>query len=771
MKALKSFSLFISIGSCLLAKGADKPNIILILADDMGWNGLSSFGNQYVQTPNIDRLAAEGMKFTNAYASSVCSPTRASLISGQSEARHNIVGTGGGQPFAATLCPPKSGEIPRSSYTIAEPLRDNGYECAVMGKWHVYKYEVSAAFKQGGGFAYFNDFGFNHVCAAGEGANPKTKSDKAVDTLTNYTLNFIEQNYQKPFFAYVSHFTVHHTLHAPDSLVQKYVNKGFPLNNSYDNRPSAKYLAMINHFDNSVGRILDKLEQLGIANNTMVILSSDNGGVNNYWDHGPLRGFKGSMYEGGIRVPFLVRWPEKVAAGTVCDVPIQLTDLYPTFIDINGIAPKADYPLDGESIYPLLKQDGNLNREAIFWHRPCYQPKYAGTPTSVIRKGDYKLLFYYNDYLKYDPSHNKSIGSFYGDLYIGKKVELFNIKVDIGETNNLASSMHELTNEMVTDLKNFLQKINVKLPIANPHFDSINWRKGGSLPAYTAPDYNSVFNLSDTASVKFEYKGDGSNTAQSFFIETFGDEAPDLTEYAGGVHGSRLDEYSGYDNTDIEFVPTSNSHFSIVTPELSSEDFGGSGGSALFFGAASASEKCIIKNINTLGYDSVRLSYSILKGTAANSTIAVKYSVNEGTGWTELSNTGTATIGEWRHISPPDILPSVANLWIELGVQRQYTLFDDIRLSGILKGSTNIRKTRMGKAYIYPNPANNTITVVRNEDVVKMELICMEGKVLREVFQTNTMYLNGINNGTYVLRFKTKNCDINTEKIIVHNQE
>jgi arylsulfatase A len=148
---------------------------------------------------------------------------------------------------------------------------------------------------------------------------------------------------------------------------------------------------MINHFDNSVGRILNKLDELGIANNTMVIFASDNGGVNSYWDHNPLRGFKGSMYEGGIRVPFIVRWPEKVAAGTVCDVPIQLTDLYPTFIDINGITPKADYPLDGESIYPLLKQDGNLNREAIFWHRPCYQPKYAGTPTTVIRKGDYKL--------------------------------------------------------------------------------------------------------------------------------------------------------------------------------------------------------------------------------------------------------------------------------------------------------------------------------------------------------------------------------------------
>ncbi len=341
MNALKKISIIIFFGLYLLAKGADKPNIILILADDMGWNGLSSFGNKYVQTPNIDRLAAEGMKFTNAYASSVCSPTRASLISGQSEARHNIVGTGGGQPLAATLCPPKIDEIPRSSYTIAEPLRDNGYECAVMGKWHVYKYEVSAAFKAGGS-AYFNDFGFNNVCAVGESATTETKNDKAVDTLTNYTLNFIEQNYQKPFFAFVSHFTVHHALYAPDSLVQKYVNKGFPINSEYTNRPSAKYLAMINHFDNSVGRILNKLDELGIANNTMVIFASDNGGVNSYWDHGPLRGFKGSMYEGGIRIPFIVKWPEKVVAGSVCDVPIQLTDWYPTFININGIAPKAD---------------------------------------------------------------------------------------------------------------------------------------------------------------------------------------------------------------------------------------------------------------------------------------------------------------------------------------------------------------------------------------------------------------------------------------------
>ncbi len=422
-------------------------------------------------------------------------------------------------------------------------------------------------------------------------------------------------------------------------------------------------------------------------------------------------------------------------------------------------------------MYPLLKQDGNLKREAIFWHRPCYQPKYAGTPTTVIRKGDYKLLFYYNDYLKYDPSHNNSTGGFYGDLYIGKKVELFNIKEDIGETNNLASSMPERTNEMVTDIKNFLQERNVKLPIANPYFDSLDWRKTGALPDYAAPDYNSVFNLADTASVKFVYPGSADNSTQFFFIETFSDEAPDLTEFAGGVHGSRLDEYSGYDNTDIEFVPTSSSHFSIVTPELSSEDFGGSGGSALFFGAASASEKCIIKNINTLEYDSVRLSYSILKGTAANSTISVRYSANEGVTWTELSNTGTATIDEWKQISVPDILPSVANLWIELGVQRQYTLFDDLMLSGILKGSTNIRKMRMKKAYIYPNPANNTITVVRNEDVVKMELVSMKGKVLRKAFHTNTMNLSGINNGIYLLRFKTKNCDINTEKIIVHNQE
>ncbi len=750
-------------------QAVEKPNIIVILADDMGWTGLSSYGNKHVQTPNIDRLAAQGMKFTNAYASSVSSPTRASLISGQHESRHNVVGTGGGQPFAATLCPPKTDVIPRSSYTIAEPLRDNGYECAVMGKWHVYKYEVSAAFKQGGGNAYFNDFGFNHVCEISESATPAIKSDKAVDTLTNYTLKFIEQNYQKPFFAYVSHFTVHHALFAPDSLVQKYVDKGFPLNNTYGNRPSAKYLAMINHFDNSVGRILNKLDELGIANNTMVIFASDNGGVNSYWDHGPLRGFKGSMYEGGIRVPFIVKWPKKVAAGTVCDVPVQLADLYPTFVDINGITPKADYPLDGESIYPLLKQTGNLTREAIFWHRPCYQPKYAGTPTSVIRKGDYKLLFYYNDYLLFDPNHNNSIGGFYGDLYIGKKVELFNVKEDIGETNNLASSMPALTQEMVTDIKKFLQVRNVKLPIANPHFDSINWRKTGVLPDYVAPNYNSVFNLADTASVKFVYTGGGDNSTQFFFIETFGDEAPDLSEFAGGVHGSRLDDYSGYDNTNIEFVPTNTAQLSIVTPELSSDGFGGSGGSALFFGAASASEKCIIKNINTLDYDSVRLSYSILKGTAANSTITVKYSANQGASWTELSNTGTATIGEWRQVSIPTILPTVANLWIELGVQRQYTLFDDIQLSGKPKITSSIGKIQSKKTIIYPNPTKGIVTIINNKSISKIELMSLEGKILRTVLQTNTMNLNGIKSGTYLLRYKTENSGMKTEKLVVLN--
>ena len=357
----------------------------------MGWNGPGCYGNPFIQTPNIDRLAAEGMLFTNAYAAPVSSASRANLISGQSGVRHNIIGTGDYKPWAPTLCPPRTTVLSETNYTIGKMLNDNGYECAIMGKWHLFRYDVNTSLAQGG-TNYFSKFGFNHVCGVSEEFTPEIEKDKAVDTLTTYALSIIDQFPDKPFFEYISHFSVHNKLNAPDSLIQKYINLGFAEKQSYDSRPSATYLAMINHFDNSVGRILNKLDESGLADNTIVIFTSDNGGVNNFWDHGDLRGFKGSLYEGGIRIPLIIRWPKNVQGGTESDVPVQLMDLYPTFADIVSATIPAEYPLDGESILPLLQQSGNLNREAVHWHRPGYQPKYAGTPASVIRKGDYKFI-------------------------------------------------------------------------------------------------------------------------------------------------------------------------------------------------------------------------------------------------------------------------------------------------------------------------------------------------------------------------------------------
>jgi arylsulfatase A len=481
----------------------EKPNILFILADDLAWNGVSCYGNEHVSTPNIDRLATEGMKFNRAYAAPVCSPTRAMIISGQADARTGVTSTGSPRPFAPTLTPAQVHIIPESSYTIAEPLRNNGYECAIAGKWHLLRYEIAGAYRLRGQ-EYFDNFGFNHVSAISEDETPETTKDKAVDALTDYVIEFMEQHQEKPFFAFLSHFTVHHQLNAPDSLIQKYVNRGYPKTNDYYNRPSATYLAMINHLDNSVGRLLDKLEELDIADNTIVIFASDNGGVQNYWHHGMLRGFKGSAYEGGVRVPFIVRWPGMVKAGSVTDFPIQLLDLYPTFLDIVNVPPKEDYPLDGESFFSLLTGGKSMQREAIFMHRPHYQPKYAGTPVSVTWKNDYKLIFYYNDFLDYDYTIAPRSG-FYGDLYIGKKVELFNLSDDPGETMNLASSLPDITLEMLDDLKAWLIDKGAELPIPNPNFDPQRWQDVGDLPDFSQPDFDNVFSLADTASVRFEY--------------------------------------------------------------------------------------------------------------------------------------------------------------------------------------------------------------------------------------------------------------------------
>jgi arylsulfatase A-like enzyme len=441
-----------------------KPNIVFILIDDMGWTDVGFMGSKYYETPNIDKLAKNGMIFTQAYANAAnCAPTRASLLSGQYNPRHGVFTVANadrGKSKDRRLVPIVNNEtLPLDKITIAEALKPAGYVSAAIGKWHVGNTPQQQGF----------DVGMERYDLGYKNGHFKDNGEYLTDRLTNEAVKFITENKTKPFFLYLAHHAVHTPIQAKNEITKKYEEK-----ESETCHNQAEYAAMIESVDESVSRINQTLEELNLSENTLLIFFSDNGGHGTYTCQKPLRGGKGMYYEGGIREPMFAFWPGKIKAGTTCETPIISTDFYPTFIELAGIKKPENYILDGESIVPLLNGNQGLKREAIFWHFPGYLEAYSGLtedsrdpifrsrPVSVIRKGDWKLLQFHEEWVL-DGGKEK--------ISTNNSVELYNIKNDIGETKNLCNVEVRKRDELLDQLLKWQKETGAKIPtVANNEF-------------------------------------------------------------------------------------------------------------------------------------------------------------------------------------------------------------------------------------------------------------------------------------------------------------
>lgn len=450
------------------APSPNPPNIVFILADDLGWADLNAYHHSrqhYYETPNLDRLAAQGMRFTAAYTNGAnCAPTRASLMSGQYYPRQPVytVGSGArGEGKARRLVASENQTtLPAAKVTFAEVLQEAGYATGFLGKWHLGAPGEAGPIEQG---FDLNVGGYTAGAPSWRGGyfqpnnNPQIDDARRGEYLPDYlcgkAVEFIEEHRDGPFYLQLSHYAVHVPLEAPDEQVARYRDKP-PVGGH--NNPT--YAAMVEAVDRSVGGVLEALDRLGLAENTLVIFSSDNGGVGGYaaagieyreiTDNAPLRGGKGTFYEGGIRVPLIVRWADRVEAGSVCHVPVISIDFYPTLLEAVGLAAPKDYPLDGVSLLPLLEEpDADIDRDALYWHFPGYlQGRGAGnwrtTPVSVIREGPWKLL----------------------NFHEGDRLELYHLEQDPGESTNLGESQPDEARRLRQTLHAWLRAMDAPMP-------------------------------------------------------------------------------------------------------------------------------------------------------------------------------------------------------------------------------------------------------------------------------------------------------------------
>ncbi|MFG0333013.1 MAG: sulfatase [Maioricimonas sp. JB049] len=435
------------------AAAEQKPNIVFILIDDLGWSDIGCYGNTFVETPHIDRLAKQGVRFTDFYAAgAVCSPTRASIQSGQYQARLGITDfiPGHWRPFEKLVVPEVTGQLPLEIVTPAEPLKWAGYRTAYFGKWHLGGQDHNPD-KQG----YETT-----VVTGGRHFAPRFRTTPRVDVedgtyladfLTDQTVDFIEQNREQPFFVFLSHYAVHIPLEAKPQTVAKYEDKPKP--ETGINNPT--YAAMIEHVDESVGRIMAKLDELDLAENTLLVFTSDNGGLRQTYtgtgpivtSNAPLRGEKGELYEGGIRVPLIVRWPSVTPEGAVCDEPTISIDFWPTFAEAAGAQLSQHQTIDGLSLLPVLRDpQASLDREAIYFHYPHY---HHNRPASAIRSGDWKLIEYFET----------------------GNVELFNLEQDISESRNVAGQRPERVVRLKRQLAQWRESVDARMPKPNPEHD------------------------------------------------------------------------------------------------------------------------------------------------------------------------------------------------------------------------------------------------------------------------------------------------------------
>ncbi len=474
-----AFLILLSLISCSQEK--EPPNIVFILADDLGWADLPVYGNGFNEAPNITKLAAEGMRFDNAYAACpVCSPTRASIQSGQYPARIGVTDfiTGHWRPYEEVIVPiNKTQYLPLENITFAEKLQEAGYATGYFGKWHLGSgeffptnqgYDEQVVYDGGGFFNYGS-----RMSPPQEIPEGKVLSE----ALTDMGLSFIEQNKEKPFLLFLSHYDVHVQLDAQQELIDKYLAK-----EKSDTYPgNAVYAAMIENIDNSVGRIVKRLSELGLSENTIVFFFSDNGGLVSRFDkiplHAksklyiyegdtmqyiatsnlPLRAEKGTVYEGGIREPLIIKWPGKVQAGSLNHSVITSVDFYPTILELAGVLPDPTQKMDGGSLVNIITKSLENYDRPVFWHYPVY---HHDVPASVVRNGDYKLI----------------------ENLVNGSLELYDLSSDISESKDLAKSMPDKALELYKLLKAWQQDVKAEFPEPNPNFDPLRRYEWGKHP-------------------------------------------------------------------------------------------------------------------------------------------------------------------------------------------------------------------------------------------------------------------------------------------------
>jgi len=501
-------------------KQKKQPNIVFFLVDDLGWTDVGCYGSNFYETPNIDALAEAGVRFTDAYAAChVCSPTRASILTGKYPATINLTDWLPGRrefPFQKFSNAKINQHLPYDEVTIAEALKEEGYRTAIIGKWHLgedpsnpmahgFDMHLPNWAKGWPNKGYFAPFGL-------KGLEDSEKGDYLTDRLTDEAVKYIERNKDNPFFLYMSHYAVHDPIQGRKDLVEKYRKKlqnhpppegpDFILEGNPDNpnnfskeeleklidtpdyqsykilpngvvkikqkQDNVEFAGMVESVDESLGRIIEKLKELGIEDNTIIFFYSDNGGmaaanVGNPkriipadkldWAFSssnlPLRGAKGWLYEGGIRVPLIVKWPGKGKRGTECAVPVTSVDMFPTILNMVGAAEKIGKDKEGVDISPLVKGE-TMERGPIYWHFPHYSNHGMQSPGGAIRDGDYKLLEYFEN----------------------GTVQLFNLKNDIGEQNDLSEIEVEKTRELKEKLHHWREGIGAQMMQPNPDYDS-----------------------------------------------------------------------------------------------------------------------------------------------------------------------------------------------------------------------------------------------------------------------------------------------------------
>jgi len=438
-----------------------KPNFVFLLVDDLGWGDFACYGAEFYETPNIDRLAEQGMQFSNGYAAcTVCSPSRAAILTGRYPARLHLTDwiAGHKRPHAKLAVPDWNMRMEHERVLLPEALKDAGYDTAFFGKWHLmpigqpdfeehdptrHGFDINIGGREWGQpkgkGKYFSPFGMPNLDDGQPG-------DFLTDKLTDAAIDYLDGDREKPFLIYLAYYALHGPIMCPPELKAKYEKKAETFDNRKDEYLDPRRAGMVECLDNSVGRMMNKLKEMGIADNTVIILTGDNGGDYDKTTGG-LRDFKGFSHEGGVREPLIVKWPGKTNPGSTCDVPVIGTDFYPTMLEMAGLPPKPEEHVDGISIVPLLTGKSNdLGRKNLYWHYPHY---HRTAPYGAIRSGDWKLIEFFEE----------------------GRLELYELKSDPRETTNLAQQQPEKAQELLTQLKAWRKSVDAQMMTPNPDYD------------------------------------------------------------------------------------------------------------------------------------------------------------------------------------------------------------------------------------------------------------------------------------------------------------